>query len=110
MNDWWKVAIAAPVALLCATVLVFADAPEQTIVQSGRAFHPGEIAIKTGDTLAFSNQDEFIHQIYVKSDVFNFDSEEQAPGEVVRIAFTTAGTFEVHCHIHPKMALTVTVK
>ena len=81
-----------------------------TIVQSGRAFHPGEISIGRGQSLTFRNQDEFIHQIYVKSDVLSFDSDEQAPGQNVVLKFAAAGTFEVRCHIHPKMALTVHVK
>jgi plastocyanin len=81
-----------------------------TIVQSGRAFHPGEVTINHGDTLSFANQDEFIHQIYVKSDAMTFDSDEQPPGQTVQLKFPTAGTFEVHCHIHPKMSLVVHVK
>jgi plastocyanin len=81
-----------------------------TIVQSGRAFHPGEVTLNHGETLVFSNRDEFIHQIYVKSDAMSFDSDEQPPGQDVPVKFGAAGTFEVRCHIHPKMALTVHVK
>jgi plastocyanin len=81
-----------------------------TIVQAGRAFKPLEVTINHGETLVFSNRDEFIHQIYVKSDAMTFDSDEQPPGQDVPLKFPTAGTFEVHCHIHPKMTLTVHVK
>jgi plastocyanin len=81
-----------------------------TIVQSGRAFHPLEVTINHGEALVFSNRDEFIHQIYVKSDALTFDSDEQVPGQDVSLKFPAAGTFEVHCHIHPKMSLTVHVK
>jgi plastocyanin len=81
-----------------------------TIVQNGRAFHPGEITITHGESLSFSNQDEFIHQIYVDVDGFGYDSEEQPPGETFTIHFPNAGTFPVRCHIHPKMLLTVHVK
>jgi len=82
-----------------------------TIVQSGRAFHPGEITIVHGTALDFSNQDEFIHQIYVDVAGFAYDSEEQEPGAApMHIIFPTAGTFSVRCHIHPKMLLTVHVK
>ena len=81
-----------------------------TVVQQGRAFRPGEITLNHGDTLTIRNQDEFIHQIYVKSDAMNFDSDEQPPGQNVLVRFPSAGTFEVRCHIHPKMALTVRVK
>jgi plastocyanin len=109
MNDWLKVGVAALVAFASATTIVFA-AGGQTIVQSGRAFHPGEVSIAAGDTLHFTNNDEFIHQIYIKSDALNVDTDEKAPGEAVDITFPKAGTFEVHCHIHPKMQLVVHVK
>ena len=81
-----------------------------TIVQQGRAFHPGEVTINRGESLTFTNNDEFIHQIYVQSDSFSFDTAAKAPGEDVTETFTEAGTFEVHCHIHPKMKLVVHVK
>ena len=97
-------------SLALATVVGTLADDGHTIVQSGRAFHPGEVTINHGDTLTFANQDEFIHQIYVKSDAMTFDSDETPPGQSVQVKFTTAGTFEVHCHIHPKMNLVVHVK
>ena len=100
--------------ILAALVLVLAPAAlaetNRTVVQSGRAFHPGEIAIARGDTLTFSNRDEFIHQIYVSADAMHFDSDEQPPGQTVVVKFPVAGTFAVRCHIHPKMNLTVQVR
>ena len=86
-----------------------AFAANQTIVQKGRRFHPGEVTIAKGDTLTFTNNDEFIHQIFVAGDNFGFDTKEKAPGENEIQTFTQAGTFEVHCHIHPKMKLVVHV-
>ena len=81
-----------------------------TIVQKGREFHPGEVTINRGESLTFTNNDDFIHQIFVKSDNFSFDTDEKAPGEEVTETFTEAGTFEVLCHIHLKMKLIVHVK
>jgi plastocyanin len=101
------VSIAAAAALIGAAAL--AD-DANTIVQNGRAFHPVEISIAHGTTLNFSNQDEFLHQIYVDSPGFAYDSAEQPPGETLHISFPNAGTFPVRCHIHPKMLLTVHVK
>jgi plastocyanin len=77
-----------------------------TIIQKGRRFSVGEVTIRPGEALTFTNNDEFIHQIY-SSDPF--DSEERTPGQTLTEAFTQAGTFEVHCHIHPKMKLVVHV-
>lgn len=115
MGKFWIHALRAFSVASAITLLAFvsghalAGDAGHTIVQSGRAFHPGEIAIARGDTLTFSNQDEFIHQIYVQSDAMNFDSDEQPPGQNVSVKFTASGTFEVHCHIHPKMRLVVHV-
>ena len=78
-----------------------------TIAQQGRTFHPGEVGINRGETLTFTNRDVFIHQIYVPG---LFDSDERAPGQNVSESFPEAGTFEVRCHIHPKMKLVVHVK
>lgn len=101
-------------ALISLAVLLSASAAlgaqTQKIIQQGRSFQPAEITINAGDTLHFDNEDEFIHQIYVDSDVTKFDSAEQPPGEYVDVTFPDKGTFPVRCHIHPKMLLTVHVK
>lgn len=77
------------------------------ISQKGRAFRPGEVTIARNESLTFTNQDSFIHQIYVDG---LFDSEEKGPGEVLNETFPRAGTFRVRCHIHPIMRLIVHVK
>jgi len=103
-----------PVAILAGMMLSAASSARadgsHTIIQMGRAFHPSEITISHGETLTFSNRDDFIHQIYSKSDSMTFDSNEQPPGQDVPILFPTAGTFEIRCHIHPRMSLIVHVK
>jgi plastocyanin len=81
-----------------------------TVIQQGRAFHPAEVSIDRGATLTFRNQDDFLHQIYVKAGPMAFDSDEQPPGQDVTVAFPSSGTFEVRCHIHPKMSLVVHVR
>ena len=98
--------------LLCLLVPApaFAADDAHTVIQKGRAFHPGEVTLNRGESLTFTNNDEFIHQIYSKSDSFNFDTDEKNPGENLTEAFTESGTFEVHCLIHPKMKLVVHVK
>ena len=78
-----------------------------TVVQQGRAFRPGEVTINRGEALTFTNNDEFIHQVYVAG---LFDSDERAPGQNLTENFPESGTFEVRCHIHPKMKLVVHVK
>lgn len=100
-----SVVFAAAFALVAAS----AFAADSVIVQQGRSFHPGDVTIHVGDTLRFTNNDEFIHQIYVDSPLIDYDSKEQPPGETLAINFPIAGTFAVRCHIHPRMLLTVHV-
>jgi plastocyanin len=77
------------------------------VTQKGRAFRPLELTIARDETVIFTNEDSFIHQIYVDG---LFDSEEKSPGENLNETFPRAGTFRVRCHIHPTMRMTVTVK
>ena len=79
----------------------------RVISQKGRAFRPAEVTIVRNESLSFTNEDSFIHQVYVDG---LFDSQEQAPGEVLNETFPRAGTFRVRCHIHPTMRLIVHVK
>ena len=41
---------------------------------------------------------------------FAFDTDERNPGRKSYRKLYDAGTFEVHCHIHPKMKLVVHVR
>lgn len=92
--------------LLALAGAAYAD-DAHTVVQQGRAFHPSEVTINRGEALTFTNKDEFIHQVYVPG---LFDSDERAPGQNLTESFPESGTFEVRCHIHPKMKLVVHVK
>ena len=83
-----------------------AFAQDRVIIQKDRRFNPAEVTVRKGDSLTFTNNDEFIHQIY--SDGL-FDTDEKAPGQNLKESFARTGTFEVHCHIHPKMKLVVHV-
>ena len=98
----------AAIFLFLATAVLAAAV--HRVIQQGRAFSVAEITIARGDRVEFSNEDEFIHQIYVDSTQMSFDSAEQSPGEIVGITFSRSGTFPVRCHIHPKMQLLVHVQ
>ncbi|HEV2673149.1 MAG TPA: cupredoxin domain-containing protein [Aliidongia sp.] len=97
----------------CAIVLLAFDAfAAETLVisQKKRTFNPSEIEIHKGDTLHIANDDQFTHQVFVDNAGFKFESAETDPGTSVDIRFTTSGSFDVFCHIHPKMKLHVTVQ
>ena len=72
-------AISAVGVLLLTTVPLFA-ASGAIVVQMGRAFRPVDVTINKGKTVTFTNNDSFIHQIYVDG---LFDSEEKARGRIL---------------------------
>jgi len=96
--------------LFCALAASASAAAVHRIIQKGRAFSVPEVTIGQGDVVQFTNDDEFLHQIYVDSSQMGFDSDEQPPGQTIEVRFPFRGTFPVRCHIHPKMLLTVHVQ
>jgi len=73
-------------------------------------FTPASVEISRGDTLAIHNDDEYVHQVFIDSPDFKFDSREQDVGQTVEVQFPAAGTYQVLCAIHPRMRLDVVVK
>jgi plastocyanin len=103
----YRTAIVVALALAASTAFA---ATIHTVVQKGRNFAVNEIVIARGDTIRFTNEDDFLHQIYVDSKDIAFDSAEQRPGQALDVKFPLPGTFPVRCHIHPKMLLWVAVE
>jgi plastocyanin len=103
--------VAAAAVTLTAIGTLVGAAPQYSISQKGREFHPGEITIKRGDMIQIVNDDaDLLHHAYVDSDKFSFDSGDQKPGSITPVTFTVPGDFDVLCAIHPKMRLVVHVQ
>ena len=86
------------------------DASPHAVSQRGRAFQPGELTLRRGETVQIVNDDgDLLHHAYVDSPRFSFDSGDQEPGSKTDVSFTVSGTFVVLCGIHPKMKLVVHV-
>ena len=98
---------AAWVALAAASAFA---ASEIVVQQKDLAFIPEKVQIQAGDTLVFTNEDNYGHNMHSTSAGAEFDLGRQAPGTRVPYVFRRAGTFEVYCRIHPKMRLEVVVK
>ena len=80
------------------------------VIQVDRKFQTVAITIARGDLLRFANHDPYVHQIYVDARNLAFESDLQPPDQLVELRFPAAGVYQVMCHIHPTMRLTVTVK
>lgn len=83
---------------------------EVTIVQKNRDFLANELTVSAGSVLAFSNLDEFPHQISAKGAGVLVTSGLQRTGEVLRILVLQPGEIQVRCGIHPRMRLAVHVQ
>ena len=85
-------------------------ASELVVQQKDLAFIPEKAQIQVGDTLVFTNEDNYGHNMHSTSSGSEFDLGRQAPGTRVPYTFRRAGSFEVYCRIHPKMRLEVVGK
>ena len=72
----WLAALA--IFLLTGPAPLIAWAASHQIVQKGRAFDAADMTVAAGDDLLFTNEDPFLHQIYVKSPTMNFEIERAA--------------------------------
>jgi plastocyanin len=73
----------------------------------GFAFNPGDLTVKAGDKVTWTNEDSTKHKI--KSADGSFDSDALSQGNTFDHVFSTAGTFAYICGIHPSMKGTITV-
>lgn len=70
------------------------------------AFEPSQVEVPKGGTVTFRNDDTVTHDVVGDG----WDSGTLEPGKSFTQTFTTAGTFAIHCSIHPSMTATVIVK
>ena len=88
-----------------------AYAGETVVTQTHRSFDSDELTLKAGDVIRFVNADQVTHNIQVSPDAgANADLGLQKPGEALTQGFAQTGHYMVHCSIHPKMKLSVTVE
>jgi plastocyanin len=73
----------------------------------GFAFGPGDLSVKAGTAVTWTNDDSTKHKI--KSDDGSFDSDDLNQGDTFEHTFDAAGTFPYICSIHPSMKGTITV-
>ncbi len=87
-----------------------AGAAEHEVGQKNKQFTVKELTIKVGDTVRFTNQDDFFHNVFSLSDLKTFDLGSYPKGESKSVTFDKPGKVEVECAIHPSMLMTVNVE
>ena len=83
--------------------------PEPGVLYAYRTLYVPDVAVEVavGDTLEFENRDEVDHTFTSDEDLF--DSGPIGPGDTYGYSYTEAGTYAVHCEIHPTMQSEVIV-
>ena len=83
-------------------------APKPDVKIAGFTFGPGKYAGTVGQPVTWVNEDDSPHQVTIVS------TKERSPiltkGQSYVMAFTTPGTFDYMCGLHPQMKGTVEVK
>lgn len=101
-----NVVICVAIAALVSTQAV---AGEFTVLQKNKAFQPGTLKIKVGDTVDFQNGDEFFHNVFSLSDTKSFDLGSYQKGVGKKVVFDKPGIVEIECSIHPEMLMKIEV-
>jgi plastocyanin len=103
-------AFAAVAGFLVGHLALAQTAADATVIQRDIDFEPKEIRIRAGGQVFFVNEDRFGHNVYSETPGGEFDVGRQAPNSRTGVTFRRAGTFEVMCRIHPRMAMQVVVQ
>lgn len=85
-----------------------ASASSGQVAISNFTFQPGNITVKRGGKIVWTNRDSMAHTVTVDQ----AQGPASAPlnqGDSYTYTFETAGTFNYHCNIHPSMRGSVTV-
>jgi plastocyanin len=82
-------------------------APKRVSI-SAFQFAPAELMVSVGDTVAWTNDDDFRHT--TRADSGAWSSAEMARGERFVFVANRAGRFPYHCSAHPVMRAVVVVR
>lgn len=80
-----------------------------TLTQKEKTFRPQILAIPTGSTVNFPNEDSIFHNVFSLSFPQPFDLGLYRAGSTRSRTFTQPGEYRVFCNIHPQMTALILV-
>ena len=108
-NIWVAIALAAAVLAAAATFPFASVQAADTQVNIDQfAFHPQRITVRAGTTVTWTNEDDVPHTIASSSKLFK--SKALDTGDKFSFTFTTPGTYEYFCSLHPHMTGAIVVE
>jgi len=85
--------------------------PERKIFlnQKNKQFTSKVLPVSVGETVFFTNEDDFYHNVWSLSSAKTFDLGQYKKGESKSVVFDRPGIVKVFCNIHPEMISTILV-
>lgn len=98
------------ITMMCLFVSSIAFAAEVEVGQKDKQFTKKNVTIKVGDSVKFTNNDPFFHNVFSLSDLKTFDLGSYPKGQSKSVKFEKPGTYDIECAIHPNMQMKVKVE
>jgi len=86
-----------------------AASPASAISIDNFTFTPQTMTVKTGTTVTWTNKDDIPHGIAATNNAFT-RSKALDTDDSFSFTFTTPGTFQYFCYVHPHMTGTIVVE
>ena len=104
--------LSVALAFLMGIIVAVQAANTITVGQHGLLLTQSSAALKQGDRIVFTNEDDVIHNIHIfgPGPDDSTDLGLQKPGKSLTYKFDKAGTYRVRCNIHPSVKMAVTVR
>jgi plastocyanin len=101
---------AAVGSVLAAGVLFArADAAPGTVFIDNFIFNPKAVTVKAGTTVTWTNRDDIVHGIASSNNAFK-KSPAMDTDDTFSFTFTTPGTYQYFCYLHPQMVGSIIVE
>jgi plastocyanin len=101
---------AAVGSVLAAGVLFArADAAPGTVFIDNFIFNPKAVTVKAGTTVTWTNRDDIVHGIASSNNAFK-KSPAMDTDDTFSFTFTTPGTYQYFCYLHPQMVGSIVVE
>ena len=88
--------------------MAFAGADDAAVKIHNFTFTPKSVTVKAGTTVTWTNQDDIPHTVMSSAKLFR--SKALDTDDKFSFTFTTPGTYEYFCSLHPHMTGTIVVE
>jgi amicyanin len=104
-------ALGAVVGSVLAAGVLFAraDGPAGAVSIDNFTFTPPALTVKAGTTVTWTNKDDIPHTVASSNNAFK-KSAALDTDDSYSITFTTPGTYQYFCYIHPHMVGSIVVE